>query len=427
VGRTAVIAVGDELVSGSVIESNGALLALAIAGLGMQVDEIRVVRDDEDALARAMQELAESFPVVFVTGGLGPTLDDVTRHAAARAAGVELVLSELALYEVAYWWKGRDREMPATNERQALLPVGADRMPNRVGTAPGFRLALGASTLVVLPGPPREVTDMLEAQVLPWLRETFGSAPVARAEFHLFDLSESVFAERVGDWMARGANPEIGVTASRGVLSVRMRAVGASEDAARSVLDARADAFRERFADHLFSEVDADPEIALGRVLLERGVSFTVAESCTGGGVAARLTRVPGISDVFADAFVTYSNDAKTRRLGVAPDLIEREGAVSSAVAAEMARGAARMSGARLALSVTGIAGPDGGGDEKPVGLVWFGVSVDGEVDTVSHCFPAHSRDWVRDLATRTALLLAWTRVPGGRPEPERPAGGRPR
>ncbi len=416
--RAAVVAVGDELLEGSKIERNSAAIAAALGHVELAC--VRIERDDEERIARSFRELAAEVRFVFATGGLGPTLDDVTRHAAARAAGVELEECSEALAEVAAWWKERDEPMPDANRRQALLPRGAVRMTNRAGTAPGFRLELGVATLIVLPGPPREMADMLEREVLPWLSTVVVPDPFAYGEFHLFGLSESVFAERVGSWMERGSNPEVGVTASGGVLSVRMRARGETDEQARAILAARSKAFRERFAEHVFSETDASLERAVVRVLLEREVSVTVAESCTGGLIAARLTAVPGISAVLSDAFVTYANDAKTSRLGVSPELLDRHGAVSSEVAAAMADGAARMSGARLAVSTTGVAGPDGGTPEKPVGLVWFGLSVDGETETFSRRFPPRSRAFVRELACKAALHALWTRIPGGRPEPER-------
>ncbi len=408
----AVLAIGDELLGGYTLERNSALIADELSALGLEVRELRVLRDNEEHIAEALVELARDHRFVFVTGGLGPTLDDVTRHAAARAAGVELELSQAALAEVREWWSGRDTEMPSANERQALLPTGAVRMTNSAGTAPGFRLALGAATLIVLPGPPREMSTMLQESVLPWLEREVPEADLQTRHFYLFGLGESDFAERVGAWMERDANPLIGVTASRGVLTVRMRAVGDEASSAEARLDRASLEFRERFSDHIFSESEATVEFALAKRLEASQVSITFAESCTGGLAAASLCRVPGVSSLFTDGFVTYSNDAKVRRLGVSPELLEAHGAVSEEVARAMAEGALLMSGARLGVSITGIAGPDGGTAEKPVGLVWFAVAVDGRTETLRRQFPKHSRDWIRDAAARTALHLAWTHVP---------------
>ena len=410
----AVLAIGDELLGGYTLERNSAIIADEISALGLEVSELRVLRDNEDHIAETMVELSKANAFVFVTGGLGPTLDDVTRFSAAKAACVELELSEAALDEVREWWKARDTDMPKVNERQALMPVGSVRMTNTAGTAPGFRLALHDSTLIVLPGPPREMLVMLERDVMPWLMEEVTEVDLRTGHFYLFGLSESVFAEQVGEWMNLDANPLIGVTASRGVLTVRMRAMGDSQQDAAERLEEAAALFRERFREHIFSETDSTLEVALARELVAREVTITFAESCTGGKVAASLCRVPGVSSVFTDGFVTYSNDAKVRRLGVSPELLEKHGAVSEEVARAMAEGAALMSGARLAVSITGIVGPDGGSPEKPVGLVWFAVSVDGQTEVSCRHFPKHSRDWIRDAAARMALHLAWTHLPAG-------------
>jgi nicotinamide-nucleotide amidase len=405
----AVLAVGDELLGGYTIETNGAAIAETLAEFGLEVAELRVLRDTQSHIASALTELSKSYRFVFMTGGLGPTLDDVSRHAAAEAAGVELELSEVALEEVRAWWTGRDQEMPDSNERQALMPVGATHIVNTAGTAPGFRLDLKDSTIVALPGPPRELRRMLTEGVLPWLRTQITELELVTAHFYLFGLSESIFAEKVGAWMERDANPLVGVTASRGVLTVRVRAAAKDGRSAQDLIDEFSQAFRERFEEHLFSETDPTLEVALAKALFERQRTISFAESCTGGQAAANLCRVPGVSEVFNDGFVTYSNDAKVRRLGVAPELIEEFGAVSEEVAKAMAEGARLMSGSDLAVSVTGIAGPGGGSAEKPVGLVWFAIATQDGTEAHARRFPAFSRDWIRDSAARTALHLAWS------------------
>ena len=417
--RVAVLAIGDELLGGYTVESNGATIAQVLADLGLQVDELRVLRDDETQIAKALGQLAQTNRFVFVTGGLGPTLDDVTRHAAAKAAGVGLELSQLALDEVRAWWTGRSTEMPESNKRQALMPVGSTHISNTAGTAPGFRLELAGATILALPGPPREMREMLTGAVLPWLRTEVSQVELVTAHFYLFGLSESIFAEMVGDWMDRDANPLVGVTASRGVLTVRVRAEAAGGRRAQALIDEFAVGFRERFAEYLFSESDPALEVALAAQLIQRKRSISFAESCTGGQAAANLCRVPGVSEVFSDGFITYSNDAKVRRLGVAPELLAEHGAVSEEVARAMAEGALLMSGADLAVSITGIAGPGGGSEQKPVGLVWFAVSAGGHTLAHSRRFPALSRDWIRDAAARTALHLAWSQLTSGPGEPK--------
>lgn len=405
--RVGVLAVGDELVAGAHPDLNSPAIAASLAELGRSVARVIVVGDDETAIAASIAELSREHDVVIVTGGLGPTLDDVTRHAAARAAGVPLVTSQPALRELQDWYARAGREMPRSNERQALLPEGAEILPNSRGTAPGFRLRVGASELFVLPGPPHEMQAMLAACVTPWL----AAHPVDDGElrvrrFHLVGLSESVFADQAGDWMVRGANPLIGVTVKGGVMSVRLIAHGASVQDADGTLARRAAEFEERFGQYVFSREDARIAFVLGQELIERGVTVAVAESCTGGLVTAALTDVPGISAVFREGFVTYSNEAKIERLGVPGETIERHGAVSAEVAEAMARGAAERSRARLAVATTGIAGPGGGTPAKPVGLVWFAVAFEGTVRSVEVRFPDAGRDRIREWAATKALVL---------------------
>ena len=412
VHRAALVVVGDELLAGSHPDLNSPVLARMLSEVGIVVEGIEVVPDDEEAIAAAVERALARTSLVVCTGGLGPTLDDVTRHGVARAFGLEVELDPRALAEIKTWFERRGTPMPKINERQALFPRGAVRIPNRVGTAPGFRLQRPDDrTIVSLPGPPAELQVVAREELVPWLQAT-GRARAALAErrFYVFGISESVFAEEVGDWMARDAEPRIGCSAKKGRLEVVLRAT--SDDAATLArLEARAAEFRERFVAAIYSESEARVELVLGRALIDAGIETTLAESCTGGLAAALLTRIAGISAVLREAFVTYADAVKTETLGVPAELIAAHGAVSAPVAEAMARGAARRTGARLALSVTGVAGPGGGSPEKPVGLVWFGTCLDGEVRSSERRFPPGERNWIRTLAAHHALFLGWRRL----------------
>jgi nicotinamide-nucleotide amidase len=403
--RVGLVSIGDELVSGRIVDRNSGEIAARLLELGFEVSEVRVLPDDEEKLARAFVDLCAEHGVVVATGGLGPTLDDVTRHAAARAAGVGLTRSEEALVAIRAAFAGRSFAMGVSNERQALLPDGARMLPNPVGTAPGFSVEIGGALVFALPGPPVEMRRMLEDHVLTELTASIASA-VATRTTHLFGLSESVFADGVQEWMRRDVNPLVGVTAHAGVLTVTVRARGVGLADASDLADARLFEIEAAFREHVFSRPHGDLARVLGELLVERGISVATAESCTGGLLAARLTAVPGISAVFREGFVTYADEAKARTLGVPAELLARHGAVSAEVAAALSRGAAERTGARLALSVTGIAGPGGGSPAKPVGLVHFGVLVDGRVETVERRFPDRGRSFVRGLAVNTALFL---------------------
>jgi len=408
-GRVALVAVGDELVRGEQRDANLAWLAERLGEYDLLCDELRLLGDDEDVLAAALSELCETRELVITTGGLGPTLDDVTRHAAARAAGRGLVRDDASLEVIRAWFEGRGREMAASNERQALIPEGGVVLPNPVGTAPGFRVPVRGGMLAVLPGPPREMQTVYATALEPWLAGREREGARAGAKFLLHGLSESVFSDLAGDWMERGANPRMGVLAGRGMLQVKFEACATAPAEAAAILDARRAEFSARFAEWCVCE-GPERSIApvLARLLIERGLTAATAESCTGGLVAELLTREAGISSSFRQGWVTYSNESKSNALGVPPDLIATAGAVSEAVAGRMASAAAERAAADLAVAVSGIAGPDGGTPEKPVGTVCFGLSARGSVQTLTRHYPARGRAYVREWAAQEALVLLY-------------------
>lgn len=413
--RAAVVAIGDELLAGEHADLNSGVIAAALQELGIETTRLVVLGDDAAALERTFRELCDEHPIVVASGGLGPTLDDVTREAAAAAAGVPLERDEAVLAALRELFLSRGRPFARSNERQAWFPRGAQIMPNARGTAAGFRVWVQGGMLAVLPGPPVEMKAMLEEELRPWLARTCGAGPgLAVARFYLGGMPESVFADQVGDWMARDANPRMGVTAHFGVLRVTLRATAAGAEGARALLEARRAAFRERLGEAIFSESEPRIAFAVGERLVRRRLTLATAESCTGGLLAQQLTDVPGISAVYLEGQVTYANEAKIRRLGVSPALLDRHGAVSAEVAAAMAEGAARSSGARIGLSVTGVAGPEGGTADKPVGLVWFGLCVDGSTRTSDVRLPPLGRESVRMYAAHAALDLLRRNLPPG-------------
>ncbi|MEM7311462.1 MAG: competence/damage-inducible protein A [Planctomycetota bacterium] len=412
--RAALIAVGDELLSGATTDLNSPYCAARLTELGFEVWRKVVVGDDEEPLAAVVAEALAQAEVVVVTGGLGPTLDDMTRHAVARAVERELEHSEEAWQGIRTWWTRRGIEIPAANRRQALVPAGAEVLPNEVGTAPGFAVEHGEARLYSLPGPPFEMKAMFEAQVAPRAaadRGRGGHGVQRLQRFHLYGVSESVFADSVGAWMERDANPLLGCSVKEGVLTASLRARGATEAEADQLLAERAAAFRERFGASIFSAGEDRVEQVVGRLLIERGVTVSFAESCTAGLACSLLGRVPGISAVLGTSFVTYSDAAKQEQLGVPGELLREHGAVSEPVAAALAEGAALRAGARAAVGISGIAGPGGGTPEKPVGLVCFATTLDGATRAETRQLPPTSRDHVRAVAARTALLLLWRRI----------------
>ena len=405
--RVAIVSTGDELVRGVAVDTNSSAIARRIFALGFEPASFLVLGDEEQALAQAVRRLSKDHAAIVITGGLGPTLDDVTRHAVASAAGVELKHDARVLAGLRAFFLARGRQLLPSNERQALFPAGAAVLENRAGTAPGFALGIGRALVFALPGPPREMLPMLEEAVVPRLLALgCGGTAIDVRELHLFGIAESALAAELGEAMRRDANPLVGVTAKDGVLTVSVRARAADMERAQALAGEHADALAARFGPCVFSRSEPDLARVLGGRLLATGVSIALAESCTGGLLAGRLTSVPGISAVFERSWVAYANAAKVAELGVPPALVEQHGAVSEAVARAMAEGAARRAKARLALSVTGVAGPGGGTAEKPVGLVWLGVALDGRLHAEERRFAAQERELVRAIAVNAAFDL---------------------
>lgn len=374
--RTAgILAVGDELTLGQSLDTNSRFLADRLMALGIRTIEHATVPDDEPAIADAITRLASRTDLVIVSGGLGPTADDLTRQALAKAAGDEIVEDREALDAIRRWATRLGRSLTDAHRLQARRPASAACLPNSHGTAPGLHARLGERPVDVfcLPGPPRELRPMLETHVVPLLRPP--TDLVVRTRFlRTFGLGESDVASRLGDLLARDQSPLVGLTASSGIVTCRIRwEAPGSPDEADARIESVAATIRQALGPTVFGEGDTDlPEAVLG-LLRARSQTLAVAESCTGGLLGAMLTTVPGASTAFTGGWITYTNDLKTRQLGVPPSLFVENGlgAVSSETARAMAVGALERAGSDHALAITGIAGPDGGSEAKPVGTVW--------------------------------------------------------
>lgn len=407
--RAAILSVGDELVLGTTLDTNSRTVSLALRDIGFDVVEHRTVADDRVAIADALRALAARGQVVVSTGGLGPTDDDLTRDALNDLVdgGAPQVEDPVARADLEAWFAGKGRAMAAINLRQSLRPRSARIVRNPGGTAPGLEASVGSCRVFCLPGPPREMIPMLEASVLPTIRPS-GAPAIAKRTIGTFGIGESALAEMLGARMTRGREPAVGTTASGSVVSVQVVARG-DDASARAATEAAE--CRVAVHPYDFGEEDDTLASALLAECRARGRTLAVAESCTGGLVGGMLTAVSGSSDVFAGGWITYSNDMKSRELGVDPALLAKVGAVSAEVALAMAAGACAACGADLSVAITGIAGPGGAVQGKPVGTVWIAVhdaaSARGRARRFE--FPG-PRDIVRDRAAKTALQLArWT------------------
>lgn len=407
----AILATGDEIVGGRTVDTNSAWLADKLAALGIDVVAFLAVSDDVDRITWAWQSAVERADLVLSTGGLGPTSDDLTNQTVAGVAGVSLELDQRQADRIRAFFASRGREMPETNLVQAMIPAGATVIDNPVGTAPGYRIELhrqggGSSVGMVFPGVPREMKPMFEGEALPWIASRIDPGRVVLSRtFSTFGLPESALDERL-----RGVVPpsrgRLAFRASFPRISVRVSVAGAA-DRAIAELDELASAVRARIAEVVYSDEDFLMEEVVGQLLTSRGSTLSTAESCTGGLIGSRITDVTGSSAYYRGGIVAYSNDLKERLLGVRAGTLEDFGAVSEETAREMAAGALRSTGSDLAVATTGIAGPDGGTADKPVGTVAIALAwrsgADTEVDSRLFRFPG-GRDWVKILTSQVAL-----------------------
>ena len=409
--NAALLSVGNELICGQTVDTNAAWLARRLAEAGVRVLLHVTVPDEAAAIRAELARACAQADLVLVTGGLGPTEDDLTRQALAEAMGRPLVLSPRHAGQIRCFFSERNLSMPEANLVQAMFPEGSTPIDNTAGTAPGIRAACGQATVFAMPGVPREMKVMFDRDVMPWIRRRARGAVILSRTLNCFGEGESSIGERIRDLMRRDRNPLVGTTASRGVIGIRVHARGESPAQAADLLDRACAEIRARLGDLVFGEDDATLADAAAALLIEQRRTVATAESCTGGLIARSLTDVPGSSAYFIEGVVAYANAAKTRWLDVPDELLAAHGAVSPQVAEAMVLGCRRRSGADLALSVTGIAGPTGGTDAKPVGLVYIGLAdAAGAVVTEHRLGSFLSREEIRDRAARIALnrLRLW-------------------
>lgn len=406
VSTAAILSTGDELTSGRTVDTNASFIADLLIAEGIDVVAVLVVGDDPERIAWAWRKAFERADVVVSTGGLGPTADDLTTETLARLLDRPLALDPSVVDRIREMFAAMGRTMPENNLKQALFPEGAVVVPNSLGTAPGFRLAVdspdGLRHAVVLPGVPREMKAMLTSEVLPWLRSLRGDLTVYRSHtFQTFGISESGLDELVAGAVEPGEG-RIAFRAAFPQISVRVTVHGpaAEVDSRLAEMAAR---LRERVRPYLYGEGDATMEAVVGERLAAARATLAVAESCTGGLIGHRLTGVPGSSAYFLGGVVAYGNDAKVGVLGVRAETLQTHGAVSCETAEEMARGVRTRLGSTFGLATTGIAGPTGGTTEKPVGTVC--VALAAPTRTWSRRYQLWgTREWIKLLTSQIAL-----------------------
>lgn len=407
--RAEIISIGDELVHAGLVDTNSSYISQQLGALGVAVQRFTVVGDGPDDLQDAIAGACRRADVVIASGGLGPTLDDRTREVVAKVLQEPLRFDDDSWQQVLAWFARHIRTVPDSNRRQAELPQSATALANSVGTAPGFRVTVHGAELFVLPGVPREMKVLLADHVLPALQHLGALQPTAQACLRVMGPSEALLGERLGEFMLPGRNPAVGITASGGMLSVRLVGTADSEATAATLCEQTAAELRPMLGEWLFAEgLKEVPELVLERLVgQQRTIAF--AESCTGGLCAARLTDLPGSSQAFQGGVVAYSNAAKLELLGVPKALLEEHGAVSEPVAAAMAAGARERFSADCAIATTGIAGPAGGTDDKPVGTVCFALATaDDSGSTDSKAWTVRIPDLGRLSIRNRAVYEVW-------------------
>lgn len=409
----AIISIGDELTTGTVVDSNSSWISDQLLAIGMRTVMHVTVGDDVDAMVDALRLAGKRAGQVIVTGGLGPTEDDLTRDAICKFAGVGLVMNEDALAHIKNLFAAIGREMTDNNKKQAQAPEGSETILNPIGTAPGFSIVVGEAQYHFLPGVPRECMLMMEQTVLPGLMKT-GERPVVIRHLLLrtFGMTESQLDQDLKEVdLPRGVG--LGYRAIFPEIHLKLIAQAATEEKAESELARAADLVRDKVGEAIYSDDGRGLAEVVLDLLREKGLRLCVAESCTGGLIAKRLTDVAGSSQVFDRGYITYSNQAKTDMLGVDQQTIEHHGAVSEECALAMAKGALERSGADIAAAVTGIAGPDGGTADKPVGTVHIALADNNGVWQHQYTFTRSDRTFVRELTAQAVLEIIRRKVLG--------------
>ncbi len=398
------ISVGTELLLGNIVNTNAAFLAEKCADLGLSCYYQSVVGDNEERLTAVLKTALERSDIIILSGGLGPTEDDLTKEAAAKVAGLELYMHEPSRKRIEEFFRKRNIEATENNWKQAMMPKGAIVVENENGTAPGVIIEDGKKKIILLPGPPNELVPMFVKSIMPYLSE--GNSTIYSQTVKICGVGESKAETLVKDLIGSQTNPTIAPYAKNCEVHFRLTAKASNEKEAKKLLKPMVKELKSRFENHVYTtDADITLEKAVVDLLAANHLTVSTAESCTGGLLAARIINVSGVSDVYKAGYITYSNKAKRKLLGVKKGSLEKKGAVSEEVAREMAKGAALFSKAEVAVAVTGIAGPGGGTEEKPVGLVYIACSVCGKITVKKYNFSGN-RAKIRETTVSSALIL---------------------
>ncbi|ETI93064.1 MAG: hypothetical protein Q606_CBAC00358G0001, partial [Intestinibacter bartlettii DORA_8_9] len=400
--KAEIITVGTEILLGDILNTNCRYLSRELAAMGIEMYYQITVGDNEERLLKTLEESLNRSDIVICTGGLGPTEDDITKEVCAKYFGYELELHKPSLDAMIERFKHMNRVPTKNNEKQAYFPKEAYILKNDNGTAPGCIMEKEGKMIVVLPGPPKEMESMFENYVKPYLSKLTDDV-IESEVLRIIGVGESKVENDILDIIDSQTNPTIATYAKGYECTLRITAKAKSVEEAKELIKPMSDEMKRRFGQSLYATGETSIEEVVAKMLVENNLKIAVAESCTGGMVSASLINYPGISSVFMEGCVTYSNEAKMKSLGVKKETLDIYRAVSDKCAKEMASGVAARYNTNVGIATTGIAGPGGGTDEKPVGLVYFGIYINGKVITKKYVFNG-DRQGVRERATRTIL-----------------------
>lgn len=372
--KTAILSVGTEILFGQIVNTNTVYLSQQMNMLGFDVMYHYTVGDNPKRVEEMIDLAFQDCDLILTTGGLGPTQDDLTKEVACKALDDTLVMMDDVLEEITKYFKALGREMTENNKKQAIMPSRATVFHNDAGTAPGFALEKDGKYIICMPGPPREMKRMFQKSVVPFLQSMIDGALYYR-QIRFFGIGESMLETQLLDLIDNQTDPTLATYAKEGECSLRIASKRATEEEAEHAVDEMLEMVKERVGHYIYSCDDEELAQVVADRLMEQGLTLSSAESCTGGMFASTMTDIPGISQCFDRGLVTYNNQAKMEELGVSAETLEKFGAVSEETALEMVEGLKRVSGSDVCISVTGIAGPGGGSEEKPVGLVYIGFS----------------------------------------------------
>ena len=400
--KAEIITVGTEILLGDILNTNCRYLSRELAAMGIEMYYQITVGDNEERLLKTLEESLNRSDIVICTGGLGPTEDDITKEVCAKYFGYELELHKPSLDAMIERFKHMNRVPTKNNEKQAYFPKEAYILKNDNGTAPGCIMEKEGKMIVVLPGPPKEMESMFENYVKPYLSKLTDDV-IESEVLRIIGVGESKVENDILDINDSQTNPTIATYAKGYECTLRITAKAKSVEEAKELIKPMSDEMKRRFGQSLYATGETSIEEVVAKMLVENNLKIAVAESCTGGMISASLINYPGISSVFMEGCVTYSNEAKMKSLGVKKETLDVYGAVSDKCAKEMASGVAARYNTNVGIATTGIAGPGGGTDEKPVGLVYFGIYINGKVITKKYVFNG-DRQGIRERATRTIL-----------------------